>query len=269
MKEWRQKQFHKVLYWMEWLQRWVAFCKKRGVVVVDGENARNIHCFDIYRGNNMQKREIAFHWVLFLWEFLEKMIKFRATDSKTREYIHYLQKVFIQKWKGNFNSIKNIVYLAIYLFLMGLPKQKTLVYNKKVWYQVCLMVDDWYEDVLKNANEYYQENWNEQAMPEFGGGASGGAGGAGGSMIQFTDPSREKEKKPMNMKQMEKKRKMEEADRMMRKLNYLDNFVLCKKNPNVRDYFELTGGGGGGGSGSDGGNDQGMNRKHLNLDDIE
>lgn len=71
------------------------------------------------------------------------------------------------------------------------------------------------------------------------------------------------------MKQMEKKRKMEEADRMMRKLNYLDNFVLCKKNPNVRDYFELSGNRGGGGNGGDGGNDQGMNRKQLNLDDIE
>jgi hypothetical protein len=248
MKEWKQKQFHKILYWMEWLQRWIIVCKKRGENIIDGQNMQNIHCFDIYRNTNLQKREIVFHWVLFYWEFLEKMVKFRAIDSKTREFLGYLRKIFIQKWKGNFNGVKNIVYLSIYLFFMGMPKQKTLIYNKKVWYQVCLMVDDWYEEVLKNCNEYYQENWNEQAM-NIPSTLSGKMQGSGQSMIQFTDPDM-KMNKPKNMKQMEKQRKMEEANRMMRKLNYLDNLVLCKKNPNVRDYFDGSGSG------------------RLNLDDL-
>jgi hypothetical protein len=236
MREWKQRQFQKIFYWIEWIIKWGGICKKRKETMIHPDNSKFAERFNYYSHQqiveNKGKKTVEIHWIVYIWDFLEKMMKMRAYDKKTKEMIEYLEKVFFTKWKGSLTITKNIVYMAIYIFLMGLPREKTLIQNKKIWYQICLTMDEWYEEIQKNCNEWNEENWQtldesqqNQNQP---------------SNIQYTnnDNNNENYKQPRMKEKTKKELAMELRQKMMKRLSYLDNVLLCKKNPNVVDYFD-------------------------------
>jgi hypothetical protein len=249
MREWIQRQFQKILYWIEWNMKWHSTCTKRRESIISPTNIQYAERYNYYSnllnpGGNSKKRGIPFHWSFYIWDFLGRMIKMRVKDSKTREMIEYLEEVFFMNWKGNMNIVKNILYMAIYIFLMGVPKEKTLIHNKKVWYQVVLTSDEWYEEIQKNSNEWNEENWinmeSNAIKPQ------SNIHQLHRTMIQQvpyngTQELMEALPQQEQSKYREKTKKeiaMENKAKLMKRLSYLDNVVLCKKNPSVKDYFD-------------------------------
>lgn len=243
MREWKQRQFQKIFYWIEWIIKWTGICNKRKERILHPDNIWHAERFHYYRNsfmstnknNHLIKKVVDVHWIFYIWDFLEKMMKMRVFDKKTKSTIEYLEKAFFTKWKGSLTITKYILYMAIYVFLMGLPREKSLIQNKKIWYQICLTTDEWYEEIQKNCNEWNEENWQQFNNTNTNTNTK--------SNIMFTndDPNIHlsgMESTPQIKEKTKKQLAMESRHKLMRKLSYLDSVVLCKKNPNVKDYFD-------------------------------